>query len=74
MGTSFEDVLHLALTFLENSLMSPGEVPDGLWGAQVEAELSELDEDEAKEYLESLGCDEGGLSSLVRLIRCTPSP
>jgi len=34
--------------------------------AQVEAELSELDEDEAKEYLESLGCDEGGLSSLIR--------
>lgn len=34
--------------------------------AQVEAELSELDEEEAKEYLESLGCEEGGLASLVR--------
>lgn len=34
--------------------------------AQVEAELSELDEEEAKEYLQSLGCEEGGLSSLVR--------
>ena len=34
--------------------------------AQVEAELSELSEADRKEYLESLGVEEGGLGSLVR--------
>lgn len=34
--------------------------------AQVEAELNQLDEDEAKEYLEELGVQEGGLTSLIR--------
>mmetsp|Transcript_321 Transcript_321/g.667 ORF Transcript_321/g.667 Transcript_321/m.667 type:complete len:167 (+) Transcript_321:30-530(+) len=34
--------------------------------AQVEAELCELDEAEAAEYLESLGAAEGGLKSLIR--------
>ena len=34
--------------------------------AQVEAELAELDEDEAKEYLESLGLEESGLAVLAR--------
>jgi obg-like ATPase 1 len=34
--------------------------------AQVEAELNQLDEEEATEYLESLGVSEGGLKSLVR--------
>jgi len=34
--------------------------------AQVEAELSDLDEEEAQEYLESLGATEGGLKSLIR--------
>lgn len=34
--------------------------------AQVEAELNELEEEEAREYLEALGAQEGGLQSLVR--------
>jgi len=34
--------------------------------AQVEAELNELDTEEAAEYLESLGVEEGGLKSLIR--------
>lgn len=34
--------------------------------AQVEAELNQLDEEEAKEYLADLGATEGGLKSLVR--------
>ena len=34
--------------------------------AQVEAELNQLDEDEAAEYLADLGATEGGLKSLVR--------
>ncbi len=34
--------------------------------AQVEAELAELDEEEAKEYLESLGLEESGLAVLAR--------
>lgn len=34
--------------------------------AQVEADLADLDPDEAKEYLESLGLEESGLSRLVR--------
>lgn len=33
---------------------------------QVEAELSELDEEEAAEYLQSLGATEGGLKSLIK--------
>lgn len=33
---------------------------------QVEAELVELDEEEAAEYLASLGASEGGLRSLIR--------
>ena len=33
--------------------------------AQVEAELQELEEAEAKEYLQSLGVQEGGLRSLI---------
>jgi len=32
---------------------------------QVEAELQELEEAEAKEYLQSLGVQEGGLRSLI---------
>ena len=32
---------------------------------QVEAELQELEETEAKEYLEGLGVKEGGLRSLI---------
>lgn len=32
---------------------------------QVEAELQELEEAEAKEYLEGLGVKEGGLRSLI---------
>lgn len=32
---------------------------------QVEAELKELSEEEASEYLQSLGAEEGGLSSLI---------
>jgi ribosome-binding ATPase YchF (GTP1/OBG family) len=34
--------------------------------AQVEAELAELDPEEAKEFLESLGLDESGLAVLAR--------
>lgn len=34
--------------------------------AQVEAELNELDPEEAAEYLTGLGVDEGGLKSLIR--------
>ena len=34
--------------------------------AAVEADLAELEEDEAKEFLESLGLEESGLSRLVR--------
>jgi ribosome-binding ATPase YchF (GTP1/OBG family) len=34
--------------------------------AQVEAELNQLEEQEAKEYLEELGVSEGGLTSLIR--------
>ena len=34
--------------------------------AQVEAELKELDPEEAAEYLESLGVGEAGLGSLIR--------
>lgn len=34
--------------------------------AQVEAELNELDPQEASEYLSSLGVEEGGLKSLIR--------
>ncbi len=34
--------------------------------AEVEAELSELDDNEAKEYLESLGLEESGLAVLAR--------
>lgn len=34
--------------------------------AQVESELVDLDEDERKEFLESIGVQEGGLNSLVR--------
>ena len=33
---------------------------------QVEAELNDLDKEEAAEYLESLGVSEGGLRSLIR--------
>jgi ribosome-binding ATPase YchF (GTP1/OBG family) len=33
---------------------------------QVEAELRDLDPTEAAEYLESLGANEGGLSSLIQ--------
>ena len=33
---------------------------------QVEAELNDLDKDEAAEYLASLGVAEGGLRSLIR--------
>ena len=36
-----------------------------LHGAQVEAELTELDKEEAEEYLTSLGATEGGLKSLI---------
>lgn len=32
----------------------------------MEAELSDLDEAEAAEYLSSLGAEEGGLQSLIR--------
>ena len=32
---------------------------------QVEAELQELEEEEALEYLQSLGVEEGGLRSLI---------
>jgi ribosome-binding ATPase YchF (GTP1/OBG family) len=32
----------------------------------VEAELNELDKEEAAEYLEGLGVSEGGLKSLIR--------
>ena len=34
--------------------------------AQVEAELNELDSEEANEYLADLGVEEGGLKSLIR--------
>ena len=34
--------------------------------AQVEAELQQLEKEEAREYLESLGVEEGGLKSLIR--------
>lgn len=34
--------------------------------AQVEAELNELEAEEAKEYLADLGVEEGGLKSLIR--------
>ena len=34
--------------------------------AQVEAELKELDPEEAAEYLQSLGVEEAGLGSLIR--------
>lgn len=34
--------------------------------AKVEADLAELDPDEAREYLEAMGLEEGGLSRLVR--------
>jgi ribosome-binding ATPase YchF (GTP1/OBG family) len=34
--------------------------------AQVEAELNQLEPDEAQEYLEALGVQEGGLRSLIR--------
>jgi obg-like ATPase 1 len=34
--------------------------------AQVEAELNELDPEEAAEYLSDLGVEEGGLKSLIR--------
>lgn len=34
--------------------------------AKVEADLAELDEDEAKEYLEALGLEESGLARLAR--------
>lgn len=34
--------------------------------AQVEAELTELDKEEAVEFLQSLGVEEGGLKSLIR--------
>jgi GTP-binding protein YchF len=34
--------------------------------AKVEAELSELDEDEKKEFLEELGIDESGLSKMIK--------
>ena len=33
---------------------------------QVEAELSELDKEEAAEYLASLGADSGGLANLIK--------
>lgn len=33
---------------------------------QVEAELTELDAEEAAEYLASLGAKEGGLKSLIK--------
>lgn len=33
---------------------------------QVEAELNELEAEEAAEYLSSLGVEEGGLKSLIR--------
>ena len=33
--------------------------------SQVEAELQELEEEEAQEYLQSLGVQEGGLKSLI---------
>ena len=33
---------------------------------QVEAELNDLDKDEAAEYLAGLGVEEGGLKSLIR--------
>ncbi len=33
---------------------------------QVEAELTELDKEEAEEYLTSLGATEGGLRSLIK--------
>ena len=35
--------------------------------AQVEAELNELDDDEAAEYLLELGVSEGGLKSLIKM-------
>ena len=35
-------------------------------GAQVEAELKELEPEEAAEYLQSLGVEEAGLGSLIR--------
>ena len=33
---------------------------------QVEAELSELDKEEAAEYLASLGAESGGLANLIK--------
>ena len=33
---------------------------------QVEAELTELDREEAAEYLSSLGAESGGLASLIK--------
>ena len=37
--------------------------------AQVEAELNGLDKEEAAEYLEALGVEEGGLKNLIRWVR-----
>jgi ribosome-binding ATPase YchF (GTP1/OBG family) len=36
------------------------------YSLQVEAELNELDKEEAAEYLASLGVEEGGLGSLIK--------
>lgn len=40
--------------------------PPACSGTQVEAELNGLDREEAAEYLEALGVEEGGLKSLIR--------
>ena len=40
--------------------------PPACPGTQVEAELNGLDREEAAEYLEALGVEEGGLKSLIR--------
>lgn len=54
----------------EDQLTAPLEEIDGCIPvpicAQVEADLSELNEEEAKEYLQSLGLDESGLVRLVK--------
>ena len=51
--------LHLGSILLVNMAMSL---------VQVEAELQDLDAEEAQEYLESLGVDEGGLKSLILVL------
>src|SRR5699024_5476693 len=62
---SLHDALPISLRTKLQELVAPAEAI--FLDAKIEAELAELDDDEAAELLESLGQGESGLAQLVRV-------